>query len=143
MTSADFSQQALLRISDFSYFTSMRSPQVRTITFIPCNRLIYCIEFGQHWTSSCVADLSTLIQPFIRFLFVGSELCPLSIFRNSIWLPSDSTSRWTPLPSANASCYRARSGLSPPSYRPCWAHNKYALGINSLRRIFIYSAYNN
>ena len=31
---------------------------------------------------------------------------------------------WTPLPSANASCYRARSGLSPPSYRPCWAHRK-------------------
>jgi len=28
------------------------------------------------------------------------------------------------LPSANASCYRARSGLSPPSYRPCRAHNR-------------------
>ena len=27
------------------------------------------------------------------------------------------------LPSASGSCYRARSGLSPPSYRPCRAHN--------------------
>ena len=71
-----------------------------------------------------MADLSALIQPYIRFLFVGSELCPLLISRNNIRLPSDSTSRWTPLPSANASCYRARSGLSPPSYRPCWAHQK-------------------
>ena len=52
---------------------------------------------------------------------------PAVDFRNSIRLPSDSTSRWTPLPSANASCYRARSGLSPPSYRPCWAHSKSTL----------------
>ena len=75
------------------------------------------------WTSSCVADLSALIQHYIRFLFVGSELCPLLISRNNIRLPPDSTSRWTPLPLANASCYRARSGLSPPSYRPCLAHH--------------------
>ena len=51
----------------------------------------------------------------MRFLFVGPGLC--------LRLPSDSTSRWTPLPLANASCYRARSGLAPPSYRPCRAHN--------------------
>ena len=28
------------------------------------------------------------------------------------------------LPSASGSCYRVRSGLSPPSYRPCRAHSK-------------------
>lgn len=39
-----------------------------------------------------------------------------------IRLPSNSASRRTPLPSANASRCRAHSGLSPPSYCPCRAH---------------------
>ena len=50
------------------------------------------------------------------FLFVGPRVC--------IRLPSDSASRRTPLPFANSSYCQACSGLSPPSYRPCWAHNK-------------------
>ena len=95
---------------------SARSPRVRTIAFIPCTRRIYCIGFVQCWTSSCVADLSALIQPHIRFLFIGSGLC--------LRLPSDSTSQWTPLPLANGSHCQAHSGLSPPSYRPCRAHHK-------------------
>ena len=41
-----------------------------------------------------------------------------------IRLPSDSTSRWTPLPSANSSYCQVCSGLSPPSYCPCRAHPK-------------------
>ena len=41
-----------------------------------------------------------------------------------IRLPSDSTSRWTPLPSANSSYCQVCSGLSPPSYCPCRAHEK-------------------
>ena len=94
---------------------SARSPRVRTIAFIPCTRRIYCIGFVQCWTSSCVADLSALIQPHIRFLFIGSGLC--------LRLPSDSTSQWTPLPLANGSHCQAHSGLSPPSYRPCRAHH--------------------
>src|SRR5699024_5351512 len=52
----------------------------------------------------------------MKFLFVSASFC--------LRLPSDSTSRWTPLPSANSSYCQACSGLSPPSYRPCWAHNK-------------------
>ena len=47
-----------------------------------------------------------------------------ALFSLCIRLPSDSTSRWTPLPSANASYHRAHSGLSPPSYCPCRAHQK-------------------
>ncbi|MGX6965178.1 hypothetical protein ACWN8N_11595, partial [Tetragenococcus halophilus subsp. halophilus] len=39
-------------------------------------------------------------------------------------LPSDSTSQWTPLLLANSSYCQACSGLSPPSYRPCRAHQK-------------------
>ncbi|MFY9415320.1 MAG: hypothetical protein WAP27_11320, partial [Tepidanaerobacteraceae bacterium] len=44
-------------------------------------------------------------------------------------LPSDSTSPWTPLPSASGSHYQAHSGLSPPSYRPCRAHIKKNTGM--------------
>ena len=36
--------------------------------------------------------------------------------------PSDSTSRWTPLPLACSSYYLVYSGLSPPGHCPCRAH---------------------
>ncbi|MFV0265936.1 MAG: hypothetical protein ACK5HT_02260, partial [Draconibacterium sp.] len=39
-------------------------------------------------------------------------------------LPSDSTSQWTPLPSACDSRQLARSGLEPYKYMVCMAHNK-------------------
>jgi len=38
--------------------------------------------------------LTPVPQPCMRFVFLGSELC--------LGLPSDPTSRWTPLPSANS-----------------------------------------
>ena len=48
---------------------------------------------------------------------------PASVLLNlRIRLPLDSTSRWTPLPSANTSYCQACSGLSPPSCRPSRAH---------------------
>ena len=68
------------------------------------------------------------------FLSVGPEFCPSGTFHPSIRLPSDFTSRWTPLPSANASYYQAHSGLSPPSYRPCRAHKRFAKPILSVLR---------
>ena len=50
----------------------------------------------------------------MRFLFVRSEFCPLGdLLTPKIRLSSDSTSRWTPLPLAKPSHYRAASGLSP------------------------------
>ena len=70
-----------------------------------------------------MAESSAHVRPYMWFLFVGPKLCPLEdLSTSAIRLPSDSTSRWTPLPSANGSCYRVRSGLSPPSCRPCRAH---------------------
>jgi len=60
----------------------------------------------------------------MRFLFIGPGFC--------LKLPSDSTSRWTPLLSANGSHCQAHSGLSPPSYCPCRAHPKTGQGINPL-----------
>jgi hypothetical protein len=63
-------------------------------------------------------------MPHLRFLFVGSGLC--------LQLPSDSTSRWTPLPLANSSYCQACSGLTPPSYCPCRAHGNPWI-LNTLR----------
>ncbi|MCX6990467.1 MAG: hypothetical protein NTX49_05325, partial [Chlamydiae bacterium] len=44
-----------------------------------------------------------------------------------LWLPSDSTSRWTPLPVANSSPYRAYRRLSLPSIVSCQSHQKSPL----------------
>ena len=61
----------------------------------------------------------------MRFLFVRPGLCPPGLYPSpDIRLPSDSASRRTPLPSANAPYCQARSGLSPPSCCPCRAHRK-------------------
>ena len=54
--------------------------------------------------------------PYMQFLFVRPRLCR--------GLPSDSTSRWTPLPLANSSYCQVCSGLSPPSSSACRAHSK-------------------
>ena len=75
--------------------------------------------FPAFWTLLYAASSSAL-HCLMRFLcanIVGEvrpELC--------LPLPSDSTSRWTPLRLANTSYCQACSGLSPPSYYSCWAH---------------------
>ena len=77
-------------------------------------------------------------RPYMRFLFVRPEFCPLGdLSTPNIRLSSDSTSRWTPLPLAKSSRYRATSGLSP--YRTC-AHRAHiigsALAARTVRAIF-------
>ena len=54
-----------------------------------------------------------------------------------IRLPSDSTSRWTPLPSANASYCRARSGLAPPSCCSCRAHQNKSDQLFTVDRLWL------
>ena len=95
---------------------SIRPPRVRMITFHSCHRLIYCRRFVQYRTLLCLASSSVSIQPHMRFLSVSASVC--------VRLPSDSTSRWTPLSFANSSYCKACSGLSPPSYHPCRAHSE-------------------
>ena len=95
---------------------SIRPPRVRMITFHSCHCLIYCKRFVQYRILLCTASSSVSIQPYMRFLFVSASIC--------VRLPSDSTSRWTPLSFANSSYCKACSGLSPPSYHPCRAHSK-------------------
>ena len=55
-------------------------------------------------------------KPYIMFLFVQSQICRQ--------LPSDSSSRKTPLLLANDSHWQARSGLPPYRYMVCVAHNE-------------------
>ena len=98
------------------FLMSIRPPRVRMITFHSCHCLIYCQRFVQYRTSLCWASSSVSNQPYMRFLSVSASIC--------VRLPSDSTSRWTPLSFANSSYCKACSGLSPPSYHPCRAHSK-------------------
>jgi len=95
---------------------SIRPPRVRMITFHSCHRLIYCRRFVQYRTLLCLASSSVSIQPHMRFLSVSASVC--------VRFPSDSTSRWTPLSFTNSSYCQVCSGLSPPSYHPCRAHQK-------------------
>ena len=71
-----------------------------------------------------------------------TESLPVSALRSlHIRLPSDSTSRWTPLPSANSSYCQVCSGLSPPSYCPCRAHReKPTFRCNARKAGFVHAA---
>ena len=101
-----------------------RPPRVRTITFISQPpHLLYGVRVALDFFLSCrvVRPKSALYEVSVR----RPETLPvLALLSLHIRLPSDPTSRWAPLPSASGSCYRVRSGLSPPSYRPCRAHSQ-------------------
>ena len=63
------------------------------------------------------------LRPYMRFLYVRPEICPLGdLSTPKIRLSPDSASRRAPLPFANPSHYRADSGFSP--YRTC-AHRAH------------------
>ena len=124
MTSAgsrcyDFSWQTLLHASEKNICTSMRSHRVRTMTFFPYTCCIYHVNSVQYRTLVCLATSSGSLWPCMQFLFVRPGIC----FR----LPLDSTSQWTPLPSANTSYCQACSGLTPYSHCPCRAHLNEAI----------------
>ena len=110
-----------------------RPPRVRTITFVPQPpHLLYGIRVALDFFlfGRVVRPKSALYAISVR---QSGTLPAEALFSLYIRLPSDSTSRWTPLPSANASCYRAHSGLSPPSYCPCRAHQKGTPQENGVR----------
>ena len=95
-------------------FAPMRPPRVSVTTFTSYICCIYTLKFGQYWTLFCCGNSSISSMPCMQFLFVRPRLCR--------GLPSDSTSRWTPLPLANSSYCQVCSGLSPPSSSGCRAH---------------------
>ena len=78
----------------------------------------------QYWISACIAASSLHDYLIWRSCSSGRNFArAVSMFLH-IQLLSDSTLRWTPLPSANDSYCQVRNGLSPPSYRPCRAPRK-------------------
>ena len=116
MTSADFSPQALLRLSVFFFLLDVSETSPGKSDNLP---LIYLPHL--HDRIRAVLDFALRCKlfrptmPCMWFLFVRPRVC--------LRLPSDSASQRTSLPSANSSYCQACSGLSPPSYRPCRAHN--------------------
>ena len=80
------------------------------------------------WLSSCSLSRSSSAGPGCRLLrspSLSGHFCRMSgksVLSVWPWLSSDSTLRWTPLPLAKSSRYRATSGLSP--YRTC-AHRAH------------------
>ena len=108
----------------------MRPPRVSVITFTSYICCIYALKFGQYWTSFCVGNSSVSSTPSIQFLFVRPRFC--------LRLPSDSASRRTPLPLANSSYCQACSGLSPPSYYTCRAHNIKQYGSSNRAAILLF-----
>lgn len=118
MASADF-LTFVVTMFRFEYvysFSPTRPPRVSVTTFASYICCIYTLKFGQYWTSFCYGNSSVSSMPYMQFLFVRPRLC--------LRLPSDSTSRWTPLPLANSSYCQVCSGLSPPSDSACRAHIK-------------------
>lgn len=116
MASADF-LTFVVTMFRFEYvysFSPTRPPRVSVTTFASYICCIYTLKFGQYWTSFCYGNSSVSSMPYMQFLFVRPRLC--------LRLPSDSTSRWTPLPLANSSYCQVCSGLSPPSDSACRAH---------------------
>ena len=116
MASADFSQQLLSAL----FSTSVRPPEVRRVTFFPYIGIIYirCIR-SVYWTLSIYADLS-YISCLMMFVFLRPEICRR--------LPSDSTSRWTPLPLANGWQLTAPiTDFHRQIYSPCTAHQEKRL----------------
>ncbi|SCA62844.1 Uncharacterized protein SCG7086_AE_00210 [Chlamydiales bacterium SCGC AG-110-P3] len=76
-----------------------------------------CVDSVRVW-DFVVTGLLILHDRLIRFLFIRAVFC--------FQLPSDSTSRWTPLLSANYPPLRASKKPSPSSLLPYRAHLRYA-----------------
>src|SRR5699024_7520064 len=63
----------------------------------------------------------------IWFVYLGSRVCRQ--------LPSDSTSRWTPLSLANGSYYQVRRRLSLPRHNTCPAHKEKRLSVREQKDV--------
>ena len=86
-----------------------RPPRVRTAAFPPHPpHLLHHLLMVMGFTLSC--KLARVIQPDMRFVFLGSAFCRR--------LPSDPTSRWTPLPLANSFHHQDLQGTCTPKLLP-------------------------
>ena len=136
MASADFSQFVVTTHFFFSNMstpnTPVRPPRVLTRSFpLYLPHLPNAIRVA---TGLCfVMQTYPCVRPYMRFLFVRPEFCPLrDLSTPKIRLSSDSASRRTPLPLASPSRYRADSGLSPQRTCAHRAHISRCPGRSSL-----------
>ena len=106
MASADFCELFKTPYGIFSHLRQVRRPpRVRTAAFPPhpphlLDHLLMVMGFALS------RRLAPMIQPDMRFVFLGSAFC--------LRLPSDPTSRWTPLPSANSFHHQDLQGTCTP-----------------------------
>ena len=122
MASADFLRFV---VTAHSFFFQMRPQDLpgysHALSLFTCR--IYRKRFRAVIGLCFVMLTHPRLRPYMRFLFVRPEVCPLGdLLTPKIRLSSDSASRRTPLPLANPSHCRADSGLSP--YRTC-AHRAH------------------
>jgi len=110
MASADFSQFVVTT----HFFMRLRDLPGYSHVLSLFTRRIYRKRFRVAIGLCFVVQTCPRFRPYMRFLFVRPEFCPLGdLSTPNIRLSSDSTSRWTPLSLAKPSHYRATSGLSP------------------------------
>ena len=132
MASADFLRFV---VTAHSFFFQMRPQDLpgysHALSLFTCR--IYRKRFRAVIGLCFVMQTHPRLRPYMRFLFVRPEICPLGdLLTPKIRLSSDSASRRTPLPLANPSHCRADSGLSP--YRTC-AHRAH-IKTGSTSRLF-------
>ena len=93
-----------------------RPPRVRTAAFTPHPpHLLHHHLMVMGFALS--RRLARMIQPDMRFVFLRSAFC--------LRLPSDPTSRWTPLPLANSFHHRDLQGTCTPKLLPMPGTHKY------------------
>ena len=92
----------------------IRSLRVSIPAFHSCSLCIYVVQFHTVSGFCLFSNITHCAPPCMQFLFVGSNVCRQ--------LPSDSTSRWTPLLLADDTYCNAHSGLTPYSWYACLTH---------------------
>jgi len=106
MASADFCKPFKIPCGIFSrHRQDRRPPRVRTAAFTPHPpHLLHHRLMAMGFALS--GKLARVIQPYMRFVFLGSAFC--------LRLPSDPTSRWTPLPLASSFRHQDLQGTLTP-----------------------------
>ena len=110
MASADFCEPFKIPYGIFSrHRQARRPPRVRTAAFPPhpphlLDHHLMVMGFALS------RKLARMIQPDMRFVFLRSAFC--------LRLPSDPTSRWTPLPLANSFHHQDLQGTFTPKLLP-------------------------
>jgi hypothetical protein len=110
IASADFCEPFKIPHGTLSrHRQARRPPQVRTAAFAPHPpHLLHHHLMVMGFALS--RKLTRVIQPDMRFVFLRSAFC--------LRLPSDPTSRWTPLPLANSFHHQDLQGTCTPKLLP-------------------------